>query len=98
MDGRMINEHIQNVFEVEKLSRESVIRKFQITAADGKSYDTQHYNLEVVNCGAKGDTERKYDRYRTLSNALRGFSWKKWTNGKPSERLALIPAGQEQIL
>jgi type I restriction enzyme R subunit len=27
-----------------------------------------------------------------------GFSWKKWTTGKPAERLALIPAGQEHIL
>jgi hypothetical protein len=47
-DVRTINEHIQNVFEEGELSPESVIRKFRITAADGKSYDTQHYNLEVV--------------------------------------------------
>jgi hypothetical protein len=42
------NEHIQNVFAEAELAEESVIRKFPITAADGKSYDTQHYNLEVV--------------------------------------------------
>ena len=47
-DVRTINEHIQNVFEEGELSPESVIRKFRITAADGKSYATQHYNLEVV--------------------------------------------------
>ena len=47
-DVRTINEHIQNVFEEGELSPESVIRKFRITAADGKTYDTQHYNLEVV--------------------------------------------------
>jgi hypothetical protein len=29
------------------LSQESVIRNFRITAQDGKTYDTQHYNLDV---------------------------------------------------
>lgn len=47
-DVRTINEHVQNIFAEGELSEESVIRKFRITAADGKSYETQHYNLEVV--------------------------------------------------
>lgn len=47
-DVRTINEHIQNVLAEGELPQESVIRKFRITAADGKSYDTQHYNLEMV--------------------------------------------------
>jgi type I restriction enzyme R subunit len=29
---------------------------------------------------------------------MHGFNWESWTTGKPSERLALIPAGQEHIL
>ena len=48
-DVRTINEHIQNIFEERELSPDSVIRKFRITAADGKSYETQHYNLDVKN-------------------------------------------------
>jgi len=47
-DVRTINEHIQNVFEEGELPSDSVIRKFRITAADGKTYETQHYNLDVV--------------------------------------------------
>jgi hypothetical protein len=47
-DVRTINEHIQNMFAEGELSPESVIRKFRITAADGKSYETQHYNLDVI--------------------------------------------------
>ncbi len=47
-DVRTINEHIQNVFAEGELPPDSVIRKFRITAADGKAYETQHYNLEVV--------------------------------------------------
>ena len=48
-DVRTVNEHIQNIFEERELSPDSVIRKFRITAADGKSYETQHYNLDVKN-------------------------------------------------
>lgn len=43
-----INEHIKNVFEEGELDQNSVIRKFLITATDGKNYDTQHYNLDVI--------------------------------------------------
>ena len=47
-DVRTINEHIRNIFSEGELSPESVIRNFRITAADGKTYDTQHYNLDVI--------------------------------------------------
>jgi len=47
-DIRTINDHIQNLLEEGELVPESVIRKYRITAADGKSYETQHYNLDVV--------------------------------------------------
>ncbi len=47
-DVRTINEHIQNIFDEGELQPDSVIRNFRITAADGKSYETQHYNLEAI--------------------------------------------------
>ena len=47
-DVRTINEHIRNIFEEGELLPESVIRKFRITAADGKAYETNHYNLDVI--------------------------------------------------
>ena len=47
-DVRTINEHIRNIFEEAELDEDSVIRKFRITAADGKGYLTQHYNLDVI--------------------------------------------------
>ena len=43
-----INEHIKNVFKDGELDEAAVIRNFRITAADGKSYDTAHYNLDVI--------------------------------------------------
>jgi hypothetical protein len=47
-DIRTINEHIRNVFDEGELESASVIRKFRITAEDGKSYETNHYNLDVI--------------------------------------------------
>jgi hypothetical protein len=43
-----INEHLRNSFEILELKEDSVIRNFRITAADGKEYDTMHYNLDAV--------------------------------------------------
>ncbi|EHP88786.1 death-on-curing family protein [Geobacter metallireducens RCH3] len=47
-DVRTVNEHIRNIFREGELDDASVIRKFRITASDGKSYDTAHYNLDVI--------------------------------------------------
>ena len=47
-DVRTVNEHLRNIFREGELFESSVIRKFRITAADGKTYDTAHYNLDVI--------------------------------------------------
>ncbi|MBI2465059.1 virulence protein RhuM/Fic/DOC family protein [Candidatus Shapirobacteria bacterium] len=47
-DVRTINEHTLKVFDDKELDRKSVIRKYRITAGDGKSYLTNFYNLDVV--------------------------------------------------
>lgn len=38
------------------------------------------------------------EKHGIACDMMHGFSWTKWTTGKPAERLALIPAGQEHIL
>jgi hypothetical protein len=38
VDVRTINEHLQNIFKSNELDADSVIRKFRITASDGKNY------------------------------------------------------------
>jgi len=45
---RTINEHLQNLFKTNELEETSVIRKFRITAADGKNYLTNFYNLDAI--------------------------------------------------
>jgi len=43
-----INEHLRNIFQEQELPQDSVIRKFRTTAADGKNYSTNHYNLDAI--------------------------------------------------
>lgn len=45
---RTISEHINHIFREGELDENLVVRNFRITAADGKSYDTKHYNLDVI--------------------------------------------------
>jgi hypothetical protein len=43
-----ITEHIGNIFKEGELEESSVCRKFRLTATDGKEYETQFYNLDVI--------------------------------------------------
>lgn len=47
-DKRTISEHISNIFNEGELDQNSVVRNFRTTASDGKNYDTNHYNLDVI--------------------------------------------------
>ncbi len=38
------------------------------------------------------------EKHGVACNIMHGFDWGHWSSGKPSERLALIPAGQEHVL
>ena len=43
-----VSEHIKHIFEEGELDREVVVRKFRTTAADGKSYLTTFYSLDMI--------------------------------------------------
>ncbi len=43
-----VTEHIQNVFKEGELEEKAVCREFLHTAKDGKSYNTQYYNLDII--------------------------------------------------
>ena len=43
-----ISEHISHIFTEGELHEDSVVRKFRTTAADGKSYLTTYYNLDMI--------------------------------------------------
>ena len=43
-----ISRHIKNVFDEGELVRDSVVAKFATTASDGKTYQVDYYNLDVI--------------------------------------------------
>jgi prophage maintenance system killer protein len=47
-DIKTIGKHINNVFFEGELSKKSVVANFATTAIDGKTYQMEHYNLDVI--------------------------------------------------
>lgn len=69
VETHTINYHLKKIFADEELDENSVIRKFRITASDGKSYNTNHYNLKaIIAVGNKVDSPR-------------AVQFRKWANG-----------------
>lgn len=48
VDVRTVSEHLRNIFDTSELQEQAVIRKFRTTAADGKVYPTNFYNLDAI--------------------------------------------------
>ncbi len=47
-DKSTISRHIKNIFNEGELSHDSVVANFATTAADGKTYQVEYYNLDVI--------------------------------------------------
>ncbi len=47
-DKSWVSRHIKNIFTSWELSQESVVAKIATTAADGKTYDVDHYDLDMI--------------------------------------------------
>ena len=47
-DIKTIGKHINNVFKEQELLKNSVVAKFATTALDGKTYQVEYYNLDVI--------------------------------------------------
>ena len=77
VDVRTVSEHLQNIFASRELDAESVIRKFRITAADGKKYSTQHYNLDaIISVGYRVNSIRATQFRQWATQVLREFAIK----------------------
>lgn len=68
-----ISEHIKHIFEEHELDENSVVRKFRTTASDGKNYEVNYYNLDVVISVG----------YRVKS--LRGTQFRQWATKRLNE-------------
>jgi hypothetical protein len=80
VDVRTVNEHLKNIFLEQELDENSVIRKFRITAADGKKYETNHYNLDAILAvgyrvrSDRGTQFRKWATERLREYLIKGFT------------------------
>jgi hypothetical protein len=74
---RTVNEHLKNIFADNELEESAVIRNFRITAADGKNYNTQHYNLSAtIAVGYKVNSERAVQFRKWATGIIKEFTIK----------------------
>ena len=85
-DKSTISRHIKNIFGEGELDRNSVVAKFATTAADGKVYQVDYYNLDVIISVG----------YRVKS--LRGTQFRIWANSVLKEYLLKGFAMNDELL
>jgi prophage maintenance system killer protein len=79
-DKSVISRHLSGIFRARELDRDSVVADFATTAADGKTYRVDHYNLDAILSVGYRVNSRQGTRFRqwatrTLNEHLtRGFT------------------------
>jgi len=74
---RTVNDHLKKIFTDNELDENSVIRKFRITASDGKNYNTMHYNLKaIIAVGYKVNSERAVQFRKWATDIIEQFTIK----------------------
>ena len=72
-----INYHLKKIFTDREVDENSVIRNFRITAADGKTYNTNHYNLSaIIAVGNKVDSPRAIQFRKWANHIIEEFTVK----------------------
>ena len=75
-----INQHLKRIFDDGELVEGSVIKKYLITAADGKSYLTNHYNLQaIIAVGFKVNNERAVQFRKWAGQIVKDYTIQGWT-------------------
>jgi hypothetical protein len=75
-----INQHLKRIFADNELEESSVIKKYLITAADGKNYNTQHYNLQaIIAVGFKIENERAVQFRKWANQIVKDYTIQGWT-------------------
>jgi len=70
-----INEHLKNIFSSGELEPDADIRKFRISAADGKQYNTNFYNLDaIISVGYRVNSKRATQFRQWATRVLREFA------------------------
>ena len=74
-----INQHLKKIFDDGELEPDSVIKKYLITAADGKNYNTNHYNLQaIIAVGFKVNNERAVQFRKWANQIVKDYTIQGW--------------------
>ena len=74
-----VNQHIKKIFEDGELEENSVIKKYLITATDGKSYNTSHYNLQmIIAVGFKVNNQRAVQFRKWANSIVKDYTIQGW--------------------
>ena len=77
VETHTVNYHLKKVFDDRELEAGSVIRNLRITAADSKTYDTQHYNISaIIAVGYKVNSERAVQFRKWATGIIETFTIK----------------------
>jgi hypothetical protein len=77
VETHTVNYHLKKIFADSELQEDSVIREFRITASDGKSYNTKHYNLSaIIAVGYKVNSERAVQFRKWATGIIQEFTIK----------------------
>ena len=81
VEPHTVNYHIKKIFADSELGEDSVTRKFRITADDGKTYNTKHYNLQmIIAVGFKVNSERAVQFRKWVNQIASEYTIKGWVN------------------
>ena len=97
-DVKTIGKHINNALK-EELDNVPVVAKFATTAADGKVYQTEHYNLDmVISVGFRVKSRRGVDFRRWANTILKEYMLKGYSiNQRLSELEKTVALHSEKI-
>ncbi|SDB13956.1 Uncharacterized conserved protein [Agrobacterium fabrum] len=71
---KTVSEHLVNLFKTSEIDEDSVVRKFQTTASDGKSYNVKHYSLDaILAVGFKVNGSKAIAFRKWASTVLKGY-------------------------
>jgi len=86
-DIKTIGKHINNAL-LEELERDSVVANFATTAADGKTYNTDHYNLDMtISVGYRVKSNRGVEFRRWATQVLKEYTLRGYAVSQRFERL-----------
>ena len=75
-----INQHLKRIFADDELQEEAVVKKYLITATDGKNYNTKHYNLQaIIAVGFKVENERAVQFRKWANRIVKDYTIQGWT-------------------